>query len=93
MKYLDDLSVALKENSLMKVRITGHTDNIGSASFNHRLSVYRANVVRNYLIARGVEGERILAEGKGLTQPLNENRTEEERSMNRRVELVIYYQQ
>lgn len=92
MKYLDDLSEALKENPHMHVKLTGHTDNIGSASFNQRLSVYRANVVRNYLIDRGVDGEKIQADGKGLSEPLNANRTEEERALNRRVELVIYYQ-
>lgn len=92
MKYLDDLSAVLKENRHMRVRLTGHTDNIGSPSFNQRLSVYRANVVRQYLIARGVDGQRIQADGKGLTEPLNANGTEEERAVNRRVELVIYYQ-
>lgn len=91
--YLNDLTAALKENLLMKVRLTGHTDNIGSPSFNQRLSVYRATVVQWYLIGRGIDPSRIEAEGRGLTEPLNDNKTEEERALNRRVELVIYYQQ
>jgi type IX secretion system PorP/SprF family membrane protein len=92
-RYLDDLSEALKENSLMKVQLTGHTDNVGSATFNMRLSLYRANVIRQYLIERGVEPSRIQTDGKGLSQPLNGNRTEAERALNRRVELIIYYQE
>ena len=93
LKYLDDLSEALKENSFMKVRLTGHTDNIGSPAFNMRLSKYRAHVIRQYLIEKGVEPSRIETEGKGLTEPLNENKTEAERAQNRRVELLIYYQE
>ena len=92
MKYLDHLSTALKENANMRVRLTGHTDNLGSPGFNLRLSRYRANVVREYLIGKGIEPSRIEADGKGLTEPLNENGTEAERALNRRVELLIYYQ-
>jgi outer membrane protein OmpA-like peptidoglycan-associated protein len=77
----------------MKVRLTGHTDNVGSAAFNMRLSVYRANVIRQYLIEKGVYPSRIQADGKGLTEPLNENKTEADRAQNRRVELIIYYQE
>lgn len=91
-EYLKDLSEALKENALLKVRLTGHTDNIGSPAFNMRLSLHRANVIRQYLVGQGVEPERIQVEGKGLTEPLNDNKTEEQRSANRRVELLIYYQ-
>lgn len=92
-KYLDDLSEALKENEHMKVKLTGHTDNIGSEAFNKRLSVYRATVVRQYLIDRGVEPARIEADGKGMTEPLNDNKTHVDRAANRRVELLIYYQE
>ena len=93
MEYLDELSAALKENVHMKVKLTGHTDNLGSAAFNMRLSRYRANVVREYLIERGVDPSKIKADGKGLSEPLNENVTEAERALNRRVELLIYYQE
>ena len=93
LKYLDDLAEALKDNLITKVQLTGHTDNVGSAAFNMRLSVSRANVIREHLIRRGVESSRIKISGKGLTAPLNGNRTEEERALNRRVELTIYYQE
>jgi outer membrane protein OmpA-like peptidoglycan-associated protein len=92
-KYLNDLSVALNENMHMKVKLTGHTDNVGSPGFNMRLSFYRANVVAQYLIEKGVRPSRIETQGKGLTEPLNENRSEAERALNRRVELLIYYQE
>lgn len=93
MRYLDELSAALKENAHIKVKLTGHTDNMGSAAFNMRLSRYRANVVREYLIERGVDPSKIKADGKGLSEPLNGNVTEAERALNRRVELLIYYQE
>lgn len=92
MEYLDQLSMALKENVHMRIRLTGHTDNIGSRDFNLRLSRFRANVVRDYLLSKGIEPSRVEADGKGLTQPLNDNATEAERALNRRVELLIYYQ-
>lgn len=90
-KYLDELSTVLTDNEHLKIKLTGHTDNVGSAKFNQRLSVYRAAMIREYLIGKGIHESRIEAEGKGLTEPLNENRTEEERAKNRRVELVILY--
>jgi len=92
MKYLDELSGALKEDEHMEIRLTGHTDNVGSPAFNLRLSFFRANVIREYLLERGVESSRIELQGKGLTEPLNENKTEAQRAENRRVELIIYYQ-
>jgi type IX secretion system PorP/SprF family membrane protein len=93
MRYLDDLSAALRENALMKVRLIGHTDNIGSQAFNQRLSKHRAEVIRQYLVDKGVDAGRIEAEGKGLSEPLNGNETEAERALNRRVEFVIYYKE
>lgn len=92
-KYLDDLSTALAENTHMKISLTGHTDNVGSPAFNMRLSLFRANVIRKYLVERGVDVSRIQTDGKGLHEPLNENKTEAERAANRRVELVIYYEE
>jgi outer membrane protein OmpA-like peptidoglycan-associated protein len=92
MKYLDDLVEALKDNAHLRIKLTGHTDNIGSAKFNQRLSLYRANSIKEYLTGKGISSERIATEGKGMGEPLNENKTEEEMARNRRVELVILYQ-
>lgn len=91
-QYLDNLAEALTENEHLRIRLTGHTDNIGSAKFNQRLSLYRANTIKEYLTEKGVDPERIETEGKGLAEPLNGNKTDEERAANRRVELMILYE-
>ena len=71
------------------IMIEGHTDNSGSADFNQRLSEQRAKAVMQYLIERGIEASRLQAVGYGLTKPVADNKTEEGRARNRRVELVI----
>ncbi|MBL7851632.1 MAG: PorP/SprF family type IX secretion system membrane protein [Cyclobacteriaceae bacterium] len=88
-KFLDELASELVVNEQWRVQITGHTDNIGSGSFNLRLSQKRANVVRQYLIKRGIPGSRIRSEGRGMTEPLNGNQNDAERAMNRRVEITV----
>lgn len=90
--YLNELSEALKENEHLRIRLTGHTDNIGSEKFNQRLSLFRANTIKEYLVERGIDPERIETEGKGMAEPLNENKNDEERAANRRVELTILYE-
>ena len=86
---LQDLYTLLAENPDIRIRITGHTDNVGSERANQKLSEGRANSVRDDLIKRGINAERIEAEGKGETQPITTNDTEEGRAQNRRVEFVI----
>ena len=73
-----------------KVRLAGHTDNIGQAEANKALSQARAEAVRNQLIAYGVAPEAIKAYGYGDLQPVAPNDTEEGRQLNRRVEITIY---
>jgi type IX secretion system PorP/SprF family membrane protein len=90
-KYLDDLVVALTDNDDLRIKLSGHTDNIGSAKFNQRLSLHRTNTIKEYLISKGIDGDRIETEGKGMADPLNDNKTEEDRAKNRRVELTILY--
>jgi type IX secretion system PorP/SprF family membrane protein len=92
-QYLDNLVAALKDNRHLRIRLTGHTDNIGSVKFNQRLSLFRANSIKDHFVSRGVAATRIDTDGRGLSEPLNENRTEEERAKNRRVELQIYYEE
>ncbi len=92
-KYLDDLTEALKENEHLRVKLTGHTDNVGSAKFNQKLSLFRADAIKDHLVQNGISAGRIDTEGRGLQEPLNENNTEEERAKNRRVELVILYEE
>lgn len=86
---LDELANFMKKHAGVEVRITGHTDNVGSDQANQILSEGRANAVRDALIERGVAGKRIAAEGKGEREPIADNATEEGRAKNRRVEFTI----
>lgn len=91
-QYLDDLAKALVDNPELRIKLIGHTDNVGSEKFNLRLSIHRAQTLKDYLTVRGVHGTRISVEGKGMKEPLNNNETEGDRSLNRRVELTILYE-
>ena len=73
----------------MHVRIVGHTDNTGSDAFNDRLSVERADSVRDYLVARGVSAQRIATSGRGEREPVADNGTAAGRAQNRRVEIFL----
>ncbi|MBM4344160.1 MAG: OmpA family protein [Deltaproteobacteria bacterium] len=87
---LDEVAGILKKNpDLKKVRIEGHTDNIGDPAANLKLSADRAASVRKYLIGKGVAGARLEAQGLGDTKPLADNATEEGKHQNRRVEFHI----
>ncbi len=79
----------LQENAAMKIRLEGHTDNVGDPEKNKRLSIERAYNMREYLISKGIAGNRILIKGYGDTKPIADNSTEEGRKQNRRVEFVI----
>lgn len=72
-----------------KIKITGHTDNIGKADYNMKLSQQRANAVSDYLKSIGVT-TKIEVVGEGLTRPIFDNRTKEGRAQNRRVEVEVY---
>jgi outer membrane protein OmpA-like peptidoglycan-associated protein len=71
------------------IEIAGHTDWVGSDSYNQRLSEDRANAVRNYLVEQGVSPDRVEAVGYGEKQPVATNDTDEGRQLNRRVEFKI----
>ena len=66
----------------------GHTDNVGTPEANLKLSQERAQAVMAALVARGVAAARLTAKGYGQTAPVADNRTEDGRAKNRRVELV-----
>lgn len=74
---------------ITKVEIGGYSDNIGSDSYNQKLSVQRAEEVRNYLIHKGVREDRLISNGYGEESPIGDNNTEEGRALNRRVEMKI----
>jgi outer membrane protein OmpA-like peptidoglycan-associated protein len=69
--------------------VVGHTDSTGSAEYNQALSERRAATVASYVNARGIDQQRILAFGRGLTQPIADNATAAGRAQNRRVELTL----
>jgi outer membrane protein OmpA-like peptidoglycan-associated protein len=70
------------------VSIEGHTDNVGTASSNKTLSENRAKSVLDAIVARGIEKSRLSAKGWGQEKPIGDNKTEEGRAKNRRVEIV-----
>lgn len=81
--------VMLQHPELKKLQVEGHTDNKSSAKHNLQLSQARANSVREFLLSKGVEPERVTAVGFGMTRPIADNATEEGRFKNRRVEFNI----
>ena len=72
-----------------KVRITGYTDNTGAADYNSKLSLQRAEAVRDYLSSIGVDPKKMEASGAGETKPIADNTTKEGRAKNRRVEIEV----
>jgi OmpA-OmpF porin, OOP family len=72
MAKLDDLVGKLKPIALEVIIAIGHTDRIGSAEYNQKLSVRRAEAVKAYLVSKGIEPNRIYTEGKGLKQPVKD---------------------
>ncbi len=85
---IDQIAAMLKSASSLNLEVAGHTDNVGAADANQKLSQARAAAVVAALSARGVTATRLTAKGYGATQPVADNRTEDGRTKNRRVELV-----
>ena len=86
---LDRVADILLRYPETSVTVAGHTDSIGDATYNQRLSEYRAQSVANYLVSHGVQPFRVGSVGYGETMPIASNSTESGRQRNRRVELDI----
>lgn len=86
---LDNAVKALNDNSMVHVRVEGHTDSRGSAEYNRQLSERRANAVVGYLVSKGIDGSRLSAIGYGESAPVAPNDTPENMYKNRRVDLVV----
>lgn len=86
---LDDLVGKIKDINLEVIIAVGHTDAVGSDSYNQKLSVRRSESVKAYLVSKGIEKNRVYTEGKGEKQPVADNKTAEGRAKNRRVEIEV----
>jgi len=86
---LDKLAEVLKAKNF-NLKLSGYTDNVGSQAANLKLSQARANAVKDYLVAQGVNESQIVAEGFGKDSPIASNATEAGRAMNRRVEFKLF---
>ena len=86
---LDEVVKVLTEHPALKMQIEGHTDSTGIPEKNTKLSKQRAESVKNYLTAKGIDASRLTATGYGSSKPLQSNETLEGRRRNRRVELKL----
>ncbi len=87
---LDRLVALLKSSPKHHVYVSGHTDDIGGESQNKRLSKRRADAVKAYLIENGIDADRIKTVGEGEKSPKVENDSEENRAINRRIDIKFY---
>lgn len=83
-----EIAAMMKGAPALKLAIEGHTDNVGSAADNKALSERRAQSVRNAIVQAGIDAGRLTAAGFGQERPVADNRSEDGRAKNRRVELV-----
>jgi outer membrane protein OmpA-like peptidoglycan-associated protein len=86
---LEKLVETLKQHPALRIQIAGHTDNQGEWGKNIELSENRAKKIKEYLVEKEIDASRITYIGYGSDKPLNGNKTEEERKLNRRVEFRI----
>lgn len=86
---LENLINLMNQYPTLKIEISGHTDNIGSATYNKKLSEDRAKSVVDYLVSKGISATRLTYAGYGFDKPIATNETEEGRQLNRRTEFKI----
>jgi len=86
---LNKVFLLMKDNPKLKFLIEGHTDNTGTEKNNLELSEKRANAVKDYLISKGISGERLSHVGRGSEFPIADNNDEKGRSLNRRTTIIV----
>lgn len=90
-KILDNVVNIMNSNPQYNLQINGHTDNVGKPDYNIVLSQKRAEAVKNYLVKKGIDPNRMTAEGFGDTKPVADNKTVAGRTLNRRVEFLVVF--
>lgn len=88
-EILDEVAAMLKQYPQVPIEVGGHTDWVGQANANQRLSKLRADAVRAYLVSQGLRAEQLTAVGYGESKPIADNHTPTGRAQNRRVELQL----
>jgi len=88
-KDVDLLTGFLQENPAASITIVGHTDNVGNAPYNLKLSKARADALAIRIIENGISESRIKTEGKGLSEPIASNKTNKGKAQNRRIDIQI----
>jgi outer membrane protein OmpA-like peptidoglycan-associated protein len=86
---IERLIKVLNDNPAIRIELSGHTDNVGSAALNKELSEKRVASIKNYLVHNGIAESRISGKGYGGSKPIASNNTEETKKLNRRVEFTI----
>jgi len=86
---LDPFASSLQGDPSAQITIVGHTDSTGSDAFNNKLSIERADSVRDYIVTRGVAAGRVSTAGRGDREPIADNNTDAGRAKNRRVEIFL----
>ncbi len=89
LRELDKFAGAIKQRPLLPIRITGYTDAAGNLNYNFKVSEFRANIVKSFLVGKGIAPERIVARGLGPANPIASNETLAGRRINRRVEIEL----
>jgi len=87
--YLDEIAKSLTDYPELILTITGHTDSDGTEEYNQKLSENRANAVKNYLVKKGIGDNKLIAVGKGETEPIASNDTKAGKDKNRRVVFTL----
>lgn len=90
-RFLDSLLQEFKTYPTLRIKLIAHTDSTGSDEYNYDLSEDRARSVKRYLVEHNVSSDRLETQGKGKSQPIASNETEEGRAKNRRVEFVVLH--
>jgi OOP family OmpA-OmpF porin len=88
---IDNLAQVMKDYPDLSVVIEGHTDSVGTAAYNKKLSQERADAVKKYMVEKGIDANRLKAQGFGEDKPIASNETNEGQQQNRRVEAAVDY--